>query len=1830
MKTKTLTRIFLLLLVFVAACKSPKEEKPVLLDSYYEYVSGITSGVVSRSEHIVIKFSDNYIDADKTGSEVSSSVLKFSPAISGKAYWIAPDAIEFTPDKLLDWNTKYTGELALGKITQTPEEFSTLIFDFRTPEKQFALTHTGLKPDVSNAGKFQLSGKVKTSDQFDPSEIEKAIKIKCNNSDLNIEWKHNPKMHEHLFAVNNIERTNQKGNLRILTEGKSIGVDTDIREISISVPSISEFKVLDIRVNNTPDQYVEIQFSDSLNSSSDLRGLISLDGESLSRTVVNGNRLKVFPNKRLSGEVKLKVHSSLSNIHNYVLDKDIEYTVNFGVIKPAVQLIGNGVIVPQNKSLIFPFKAVSLKAVDIRITKIFVNNIHQFLQDNSVGGTYRIDRVGRIIHRSKINLEKQGVVDLSNWNSFSVDISKLIDIEDGAIYNVEIGFRKRYSLHFSDENEQDEYIAIEQEALNPYKSYQRVYSNYYYNWREYDNPENHAYYSPNKFVNRNIFSSNHGIIAKTDAVGKVYVYVSDLTTAQPLADVEVSFYDYQNQLLYKEKTNSEGMCAVKTERDPFLIITKKSRSVGYLKIHQSTQLSTSNFDVTGSNVQKNIKGFIYGERDVWRPGDTIFTSFILEDKQNILPKGHPLVFELYNPSGQMVQRIVKLRDNKYIYPFFCKTAHDAPTGNWRAVVKLGAAQFSKPIRVETVKPNRLKVALTFDDDILSAHKKTPVDIQSAWLHGTPARNLKAKVDVTFTPYAPSFKKYSDYDFSTPYSVFGSTDRTLFEKNLDNDGKASFDFSFVPNKEVSGFLRASFITRVFETGGDFSVNHFTKAFSPYKNYVGLNIDWSYKNWNKLDNNREHTIHLATVDKDGLPVNVKGIEVKMYELEYRWWYHSNSENLASYSGKTYHKPVYSATCNTENGEGSFTIDSNENRWGRHLLLVTSPDGHTCGQVIYFGWPWGRGQQKGGAQVLALIAEKDHFKTGEEVTVSFPANAGARALITFETGSEIIGQQWISDLSDFTHFTFEALPEMAPNVFVHVTLLQAHGQTENDLPIRLYGVIPIMVEDENTRLSPQIDAPKQIRPLKQFTVSVSEKNKQAMDYTLAIVDDGLLDLTNFKTPNPWSAFFAREALGIRTYDMYNYVMGALGSRLESMFAVGGGNAGSDDSQKTAERFKPIVQVLGPYRLEAGKKAQHDIVLPQYIGSVRIMVVAADKIKYGNAEKTVPVKQPLMVLATMPRVLSPGDEIDVPLTIFAMDKAINEVNASVETNNLLTVVDQNRQKVFFDEPGEKDIAFKIKTGSSIGIAKLRVEVKSGSESSFYEVEIEVREPNPPTVNSSFKFLKTGQKIDTLIGPLGIDGTNLASIEISSMPPLDLGRRLGYLIRYPHGCIEQITSAAFPQIYLSKLSDLSEAENDKISHNVEACISNLPRYQLASGGFGYWPGSTHESQWGSCYAGYFMIEAEKAGYLVPGNLKDAWLQYTRSEASQYAFNGHRHYQLFTQAYRLYLLALAGEPQIAAMNRLRGITQMNNQTKWLLAGAYALAGMKEAAFELIDMRNTDPDEYYEQTYGSDLRDRSIILQTLLALGEEEEAAMKVKEISQTLSADTWLSTQSIAYALVAVADFVGKTNAGQILDYKASINSENKSKQSNHAIEIIDVSFEGQKSSRVSIENTGQGTLFVNIINKGIKAEVDSVSVSRGIEMTVEYYNRDKQKISPLQVEQGTDIEARIRIKNTTSSGVDNIALSQLIPAGWEIMNERLFAIGATAGKTDSYDYRDIRDDRVYTYFSLDAYESKSFSTMFTAAYAGKYIMPAISCEAMYNYLYYAKQAGCKVEVVKP
>ncbi|MCX6273455.1 MAG: MG2 domain-containing protein, partial [Bacteroidetes bacterium] len=1622
----------------------------------------------------------------------------------------------------------------------------------------------------------------------------------------------------------------------------------------IEIPSLREFKVLGTRIINGPNPCVVINFSDPLDPEQDARGLVRLGSQNRLSLEHDNNFLRIYPPDKSFRQAVLYVDAGIRNMDGHLLSKPYSEEIVFEDTKPEVRFLGNGVILPRSEGLIVPFEAINLSRVDIRIIKIFEDNVAQFLQVNNLDGNDELKRVGKPVYRERMNLLNNKALDHSRWNTYFLDLAPLIDNDPGAVYNVTISFKKAYSLYECADNkgvdrEMEKIQAVDEEALaedSYWEDAESYYYDYYpdnYNWNERDNPCNASYYNQERFPSRNILASDLGIIAKTAGKDQLLAVVTDLRSSEPMGGVDVEVYNYQKQLIKSGVTGRDGMVTLDMKEKPYLLIAKKGKERGYLRLDDGSSLSLSQFDVSGAAIQKGLKGFIYGERGVWRPGDTLFLCFILEDKNKTLPPAHPVTLEINDPSGQLNGKFVSTSGINGFYRFTVPASQDAVTGNWTAVVKVGGAVFTKNLKIETVKPNRLKINLDFGQKLLSMNEKILGRINVAWLTGALARNLKVSVNVTLESSTTTFANYKDYRFDDPTKKLFSEDQVFFDGKTDEKGFASFTQTISENRSAPGIVQAGFTVRAFEEGGDASTDYFTLPLSTYKNYVGIKIPRGDKQSGMLVTDQDHQVLIGTVDPLGNPVSVRNLEVEIFKLEWRWWFNSSGNNQATYEGDIEKQPVFHTFCSTSQGKGSFSFRINYPDWGRYLIRVKDPvSGHSTGTTMYIDWPsWQSRENRenpASATMLAFTSDKEKYKVGDEAVITIPSSGKGRALVSLESGSKIVDAYWVNVKEKETVVKFKLTREMSPNIYVHVTLVQPHAQTVNDLPLRLYGVIPLSVYDPSTQLEPVIDMPAVLRPEENAVIKVRERSGKPMTYTIALVDEGLLDLTRFKTPDPWKSFYAREALGIKSWDMFDLVLGAYGGKLEKVFAIGGDMDLKVSNPKKANRFKPMVVYLGPFAIKGGVTGKHIVKIPSYVGSVRAMVIAGQEAAYGAAEKTVPVRKPLMVLATLPRVLGPGETVKLPVTVFAMEKGIKEVNVQLSTNQYFEIAGPASKKITFSQTGDQVVTFDLKVKQKLGIGKVEVKSVSGKESAAYSIEIDVRNPNPPVTDYTDRIIQPKAVWKTDYQPIGIPGTRKVVLEISHILPINLESRLDYLIQYPHGCLEQITSGAFPQLFLSSVTDLMQKDKDKIQVNIKAALQKLRSFQLPSGGFGYWQGAYQADEWATNYAGNFLIEAEALGYVLPGGMKESWKRYQVYASRIWAPSATKPesyypYRDLIQAYRLYTLALAMTPQLPAMYQLREQKNLSPETRSRLAAAYLLAGQRDIARQLIKGINSRASwvQGMEEVYGSVERDKAMNLETLCLLGDVKAAYPLALDLSRSLNSQEWMSTQTTAYTLIALARFMGLSNviSSNIPSFSYTI-GKNKAVKVNLTRPVWKTEIpSGESNGMIVVQNLGGNILYTRIIRTGIPATGEVSGYEHNIRMEVAYRDLKGKPLNINKLSQGADFLAEVTLTTTGGlGGVKNMALSQVFPSGWEIINTRI------TGQTNVYikdipTYQDYRDDRVYTYFDLPSGITRRYIVLLHASYPGRYFLSGPYCEAMYDNRFNARKAGQWVEVVR-
>lgn len=1456
---------------------------------------------------------------------------------------------------------------------------------------------------------------------------------------------------------------------------------------------------------------------------------------------------------------------------------------------PVIKLLSGGSILPSSGNMDLLFSSANYASAQVRIRKIYTSNILQFMQYGSYEARWELSKVSREVADTTLLLGSKDAPHLKNLRTYGISLDELIKPEPGAIYHVEIKGVGALAEGDSDDD-------------------------YEYSFGDYS-----TYDERNTFL----LASDLVLIAKA-ADNRIEVFATNILTGAPASGVKIKLYDEVLQEIGKGVSDASGRVTFAADESARYLLAQSGLGCAYLAMKPGLALSTSSFDVSGKEVSDGVKAFIFGERGVWRPGDTLHITAITRFEDKPLPAGHPIVAELLNPDEQVVSTLSVRNDGSNIYHFPFVTDTDAPTGRWTVNLKLGGQSFRKGVRIETVRPNRMDIQLSFDRSVLLTDGSCSGTVDVKWLYGAPGAGLKVNGELELSSARTAFQGYSAYSFTDVTRSYDGESFSYPDMRTDSEGRCLIGTALKLNPlSIPGLLKADFSLRAFEPSGEYSTGGASYIMSPFPAYVGLKTKMDKTVWDEecLIAKRPHKFDIVTLGPDGKPVEVKGLNIEVCHVEWNWWWNSASSKASYMNGKS-RECVYEATLDSGSSGASFSYDWADAPNGLYCIRVSDRSGGHAATLlceVCDGKSQNPEASSDAATKLSLKLDRESYKVGETARLSIPSAAGSRALVSIEKGGRLLDTRWVPCSAGSTIISIPVTAAMQPNAYVFVTLVQPHSNSLNDAPLRLYGISNLSVSNPAQQLSPKIQAPSEVRPQSRMTVKVSEEKGRAMNYMLAIVDEGLLGITGYKTPDPWNAFNAREALKVRTWDEYDDVIGAYGGRIEQLFAVGGDEEAENIVGKNREsRFKPVVACLGPFSLKAGRTASHVVDIPQYIGSLRVMAVATAGDSQGSASVNVNVTQPVMVQAAVPASLKTGETLQLPVTLMALEDGVGEVKIKVKATGALACEGAPERSVKLGKAGQSVEYFTVKASAAAGPATLEVSASSRSDKAVHSVSTEVGYPNPEHTAYAGSLVKPGEKAVLNAGAAGIAGTGKARLEVSTFPSFNLEGRLRYLNNYPYGCLEQTVSTAFANLYVDKVSECSADDLTRIRRIEESAIRRLQNFRNYDGSLTYWPGGDI-SEFGSAYALFYLCEAASRGYAVPSDLKNSLVSYVSRMVSG------KKSDATARAMGLYALVLAGKPQRGVMNHLReNIGEMPEGAAWMLAAAYSADGRKDVALSLASSLKYPESRY--STFGSADRNMAVALRVLQAAGRNEEAFRLASSIASRLNdKSVYMSTQATAWCLYSVCSYASAANGAIDASYvsgKASGKLAGKGK----SVLSTDIPVPGDPAScALEIVNNGSSELHALFSVTCIPEAGTEKAVSGKLSMTVRYYTDSGSYVKPDTLSRGRLFKAVVTVTNTSASTVENIALDYRIPSGWQIRNARVRSDSDEL--PEGIDYQDFRDDRVCSFFKLGAGKSVNVPVKLTAAYPGRFYLPAVSCGAMYDDTMSALVPGGWIEV---
>ena len=1830
---RSATCLLLLTILVAAACtRLPGERPSPATEATARVVEEIPAGSVRATESLRIRFTGPVTQPSQVGLPVSANVLSFEPPIEGAAVWEDTRTLSFRPVEPLPLRHSYLAQLDLPSLLPDHPELTPLRWDFTVAPRETASLSLDLSPArADHPQELTLSGELVFTEPASLSAVERAASLELDGQSVAISWQGEGSRYR--FTTGAVTRTDSSQTLRLLVEADALGLSQPVlRELVLPPQRTMQVTRVESESGETP--VLTVEFSDDLDPQQDVSGLIALaSGEPVKIRILG--RRAVVQGPFVHGETcSLLVRPGVRSRYGTATDTLCSRQVTFSHRKPQLRFSRDGVFLPSAKEQRVRFRTLNVSRVELTIKRVFADNLGFFLQSQRLSSPhqrstrfsdYFVRRVGVEAARDTLAIGDQRNV----WLEHELDLTQLIPAGDLGLYLL--------SLRFGDED------MLYAPTAGPESSGDvprlRGRDDFH------NDPRSRGYVRVHGRVYKALVISDIGMTCKK-AHERFMVWVTGLADAAPIPGAEVTLRSPQNQPIARTRTDGDGLAD----------FSGVSAEVAYVEATHGDQRSLvkpdemawklSTFDTGGRELPPDgASAFLYTERGVYRPGDTVHVSLIARHVDHTFPDGHPLSLEVRNPRDQVVFDETRAGTTGGFCSFAVPTDVDAPTGNWRLSARIGGRSFDQVLKVETVAPQRLRVELRTSPERMGPRDQVLTgSLHAEYLFGEPAAGLTARAMLTLRSVELTFPRWQQYTFKDETLDYQGETREVYGGTLDEEGNAQFTWQRPLLDQAPAALVGLLQAHVVEPGGRPAQERISVPLDPYPVYVGLRRpDLEY---GRARAGTTLGVPAIAVDALGDPVRGRVLTCRVYRSDLHWWWELEDRDQARLRFRTGRTTELVSETQVLSAGEPVPLEVELGEEGQYLIEVRDAAGHAAAMFVRAS-PWGPAQVGGtDADLLALRADAEGYAPGDVARIRFPLPPEGAALVTVERGARVHQAYWlpVDGSSDEADVRVPITADMAPNAYVTVSVIQPYEQTANDRPLRMYGILPIRVTDPGTRQELELAVDPILRPDAPFSVSLSTANGQPTRFTLAVVDEGLLSLTGFATPDPWQLFYSKARLSVRTFDLFAHVIGAHRGDVFRTFAIGGGmglvRQLDQEEVDRLRRFEPVSLFRGPLQTDSRGRARVDLQMPNYVGAVRVMAVAAEGGRYGNAEISVPVKGELMVVPTLPRVLGPGDRFTVPATVFAMEEGLGPIQVSLSASGPVELSQETVAVGEMDAGEQRDVAFEVRVLAAVGTARFELQAAAGDARARRTTAVEVRPSSPPSYSVQEQVVAAGHSVAFRVPDHGLKGTNRARLTVRRGPSLDLAPRAEELLRYPYGCVEQTVSAVFPQLYLIDLLEVEPEQRphlrSDIDHAVNMAITRLRRYRQDDGSFAYWPGGSEVSPWCSCYVGHFMLAAHGLGYHVPPEMLDGWLRYELSQATR----GRD--ELRVRVYRAYLLSLAGKPSLAAMNLLResALADMGDVDIWMLAGAYRLAGMGEAAADLARRAGTRVDEYRETggTYGSGLRDQAIILDMVLGFSRRDQADALAREIAVALSAPGWLPTQTTSFALMALGKHLladTRQDRPQLAGHMALPGGGAAPFDTHERAFQMEIDHGFGDSVRVHLAaDGGLDRVFATLSWEGVPLQDTGVDESHNLGLEAEWLDDNGGPIDPTVLTQGTGFWGHFRVSSTSQAPrVDEVALLQILPAGWEIDNTRLSDTPnprwMRPWNLRQEEYLDLRDDRAIWFFDLPQTQVLDFALRLNAVTVGSFTLPPSHVEAMYDRQYRATRAGRRITVTK-
>ncbi len=1798
-------------LVFVSCSKEESDQLRV--------TSPLPEGLLPQDAVITVTFSRGVVPQDSLNKWTDMPLIEFVPAVPGKFVWQDSSRLVFSPDAPFVGDAKYSGRLNtdLLKTLARAKSFSGRSeFEFST--ERFALKQAEFFYDrLGEQRQVGIKANLIFTYAVNPQDVAAHIKLTIDEKAQTIS-RVVTTQRSNVIAVDVgvVTQLDKERDIAVSFDDQLLSPETNThvwmeRPFVYKLPALGELKIYGHEAGFDGAQgWIRVRTSQEVDAAAS-QGFVSVEPVREYTVQSDGQSFTLHGKFEPGTTFRLHIAKGLQSVLGGRTQNDYDADIFIGNITPSFRFASeSGLYMLLSGQRNLEIRTININKLNVRVSQVFQNNLVFFLDggryydyeyysegdDEEGGGTYRrkfrylLGPYGRQL--SFDSVEVKGPVNQEVTMQFSLD------------HYLHTGYKGFYLVEIAN-------------TAEPWRSTSKLVS-----------------------------VSDIGLIVKRSG-NELMVFATSLDNNEPLSGTVISLLSSNNQTIASEKTDRDGVVRFtdlknRTKDFPLKLVTAEAEN-DFNFIHLADyRVETSRYDVAGKRDAENVyDAMLYGDRNIYRPGERVYVSGIVRNLTEALPARMPVRLKIINPRGTLVAEQQHTLNTEGSFESTLPTQPTSFTGDYRFELYTGNSLFltSYKVSVEDFVPDRLRITMNASRETAKPGEQIRYDFLALNFFGPPAAGRTWEFEGSLNPIPFKSRAFPAFRFFDDAAKNYSGNPTVLNGRTDDNGKAVVDFTLPGELTASGILRALGRVAVFDESGR-PVYQVAQTLVYPKNYfIGILNRGAYY----VSPNTPQKMQLVAVDANDRPID--SFRAKVDIVRYEW--HSvlrqfGKDQTLRYVSERREVPVRSdvVTLGTKPVEFSYSAP----RSGDYAVRVSKEGDSGYNQISFYSYDWASTditsfEVDPEARVEAVL-DKAVYAPGDKAKILFQAPFSGTMLVTIER-NQVFSYRYLNVVNNAASMDLTIEEKYLPNVYISAVLFRKIK--EMNIPLMAgHGFVPVMVEKRSNRLEIAIRAPEKMRPKTKQLVTVVAGGEQNVYVTLAAVDEGICQVKNYQTPDPYGYFYSRKALQTETFDFFKHLIPEP-EKKAARSSTGGSDAdiGKRVNPLGVQRFKPVAIWSGIRKTNSRGEVEVTLEVPEFNGELRLMALAYKGDRFGSAQQAMKVADPVVLTAALPRFLTPGDSIIMPITAFNTTANAVSLKFDVETSGGVSL-ETKPAVLSVDANQERAVPATLKATNQTGKATVKVRTSAMGEELETMTEIPVRPASPYLTESVFGYVDGGNAVSQDVGEAFVPESRRAYLSISPFPVANFARELKHLLGYPHGCLEQITSKAFPQIYLRDVAGLlapSVLNTGSPTYFVNEAIGIITSLQTADGAFTYWPGGGYYNDWSTVYATHFLFEARKAGYAVSDALMkpalDAVARIARSRRTQdyyvYENNKTAVHRIADKSvvYALYVLAAAGMPDKAIMDFYRSERYLlTTDTRYLLAGAFALSGDRRTYGDLLppQFQMEDAVRTSGGWFDSPIRANAIILNVLLETDLNNPAIPRYMEyLGRHYQSNEWWSTQDDAFVLLAFGK-AARMASGTKVEGTVKVGKKEYAYQG--GTQRFDIDPFGKT---VALAMNGQGRVYYSLVTEGIRSDGAVHMEDRNLQVRREFLDRYGNLMNIGSVRQNELIVVRVTL-NSSVDLLENVAVSDLLPAGFEVENPRLTEMTSYPfiKNASRPEYMDIRDDRINFYTSFRGGKRQQvFYYAVRAVTQGTFRYAPIVAEAMYDGAYYSASGQATIRVVR-